>query len=104
MFSLTLTLSLFLSLSLSLLSQLDKRREISTTVNSPQSPYVREMRSEVKQRLLLIPIVFIVLRMWGTIQFFYSLATANQNQYGCIPPTSRKVYLGLAIVQVCVYE
>ena len=84
-------------------TQLDQRREISSTVNSPQSPYVKEMRSEVKQRLLLIPIVFILLRMWGTIQFFYSLAASSQNHNGCIPPLSRRVFLALAIVQVCVY-
>ena len=84
-------------------AQLDQRREISSTVNSPQSPYVKEMRSEVKQRLLLIPIVFILLRMWGTIQFFYSLAVSSQNHNGCIPPLSRRVFLALAIVQVCVY-
>ena len=96
-------LSLPLSLSLSLsLSQFDQRREMSTTVNSPQSPYIRDVRNEVKQRLLLIPIVFILLRMWGTIQFFFSLATSSQNHNGCIPPTSRKVFLILAIVQVCV--
>ena len=75
---------------------------MSTTVNSPQSPYIRDVRNEVKQRLLLIPIVFILLRMWGTIQFFFSLATSSQNHNGCIPPTSRKVFLILAIVQVCV--
>lgn len=61
------------------------------------------MRSEVKQRLLLIPIVFILLRMWGTLQFFYSLAVSHQNKDGCIPKTSQKVFLGFAIVQVCVF-
>lgn len=82
------------------LAQLSRQKDASVSVLSPQSVYVRDVRMEVKQRLLLIPIVFILLRMWGTIQFFYSLANADQNNDGCIPKTAQKVFYGLAIVQV----
>ena len=82
--------------------QLSRQRDVSANLSSPQSIYVRNLRMEVKQRLLLIPIFFIVLRMWGTVQFFYSLANSDRNSDGCIPKTSQKVFFVLAIMQVCV--
>lgn len=54
----------------------------------------------VEKRLLAIPVLYIVLRMWGTLQFFYSLAVADQNINGCIPPTVRTIYLVFGILQV----
>jgi len=39
----------------------------------------------VEKRLLAIPILYIFLRMWGTIQFCYSLIVSSANVGGCIP-------------------
>ena len=60
----------------------------------------------VEKRLMLIPLMFVLLRMWGTIQFFFSIATSSLNQGGCVPPWMQTVYLVLGILQVvcvCVY-
>ena len=54
----------------------------------------------IERRLLLIPIVFILLRMWGTIQFFFSLATSDLNQDGCVPYWVATVYHVLGVLQV----
>ena len=71
-------------------------------INSLQRASLREMGNEVKQRLLLIPIVFILLRISGTLHFLYSVAVSNQNKNGCIPKVSQKIYLVFAIFQVCI--
>ncbi len=38
------------------------------------------------RKLTFIPIVFVLLRMWGTIQFFYSLAVARYIKCACTTP------------------
>ena len=55
----------------------------------------------VESRLLAIPIIFILLRMWGTIQFFFSLAVADSIQNGGIPNSIHIVFFVLGILQVC---
>jgi len=60
----------------------------------------------VEKRLLYIPLVFIFLRIWGSIQFFFSIAVGDQNQEGCIPSRIHIVFLVLGILQVmtlCMY-
>ena len=54
----------------------------------------------VEKRLLYIPVVFIFLRIWGSIQFFFSIAVADQNQEGCIPDWIHTVFLVLGVLQV----
>ena len=56
----------------------------------------------VDKRLLAIPILYIILRMWGTLQFFYSLAVAGtQNQQpGCIPQMVQVGYFIFGLLQV----
>lgn len=65
-----------------------------------EQPPVKDNHSEIEQRLLLIPIVFILLRIWGTIQFFFSIATSGHNQHGCIPYAMHTTYFVLGILQV----
>lgn len=54
----------------------------------------------VEKRLLAIPLLYIFLRMWGTLQFFYSLGVADQNKDGCIPEWVWTIYFVLGIFQV----
>ncbi len=54
----------------------------------------------VEKRLLAIPILYIFLRMWGTLQSFYSLIVSNSNHGGCIPSTVKIVYTVFGILQV----
>ena len=82
---------LSLSLSLSLLSQSKKRmRDVSH----------RPQLGQVEKRLLAIPLLYILLRMWGTLQFFFSLAMDHTNINGCIPAVVQKAYLAFGILQV----
>ena len=57
-------------------------------------------KSNIEKRLLAIPLLFILLRIWGTLQFFYSLAVASQNHAGCIPNTVRNAFMIIGILQV----
>ena len=58
----------------------------------------------VEKRLLAIPLLFIILRMWGTLQFFYSLAVAgtqnSNDQPGCIPQMVQVGYFIFGLLQV----
>ena len=68
-------------------------------VQQNQGPQVA-MAENVEKRLLYIPLVFILLRIWGSIQFFFSLAVADDNQDGCIPNVVHTVFFVLGILQV----
>jgi len=57
----------------------------------------------VEKRLLLIPLVFILLRIWGTIQFFFSIATSELNEEGCVPNWVATIYFMLGLLQVQYY-
>ena len=59
--------------------------------------------SEVNRRLLLIPLIFLVLKLWGTGQFFFSLSVSSKIKNGCIPPQIHTTFFVLEIFQVCVY-
>ena len=69
-----------------------------TTPHSAQ----REAMSEVQHRLVFIPITFILLRMWGTIQFFLSLALTHtiKRNPPCLSESELKVFHALRIAQV----
>jgi hypothetical protein len=56
----------------------------------------------VETRLLLIPALFILLRFWGTLQFFVSLGTSSKinPDTGCVPATLNTVFKVLGILQV----
>lgn len=70
------------------------RRKI-ITANTVTSTQVEQ----VEMRLLAIPVVFILLRMWGTTQFFYSLSISDISE-GCIAEEKQKVLLAFGILQV----
>ena len=38
----------------------------------------------VERRLLAIPVLYIICRMWGTLQFFFSLSVSINE--GCVSP------------------
>ena len=66
-----------------------------------QGPQVA-MVENVEKRLLYIPLMFILLRIWGSIQFFFSLAVDDDNQKGCIPNVVHTVFFVLGILQVLI--
>ena len=57
---------------------------------------------QVESRLLAIPVIFILLRMWGTIQFFFSMAAAD-SVYGCVSKPTHIAFFVLGILQVYMY-
>ena len=73
--------------------------------NPDRSVAVEERMKATKQLLLFIPVVFILLRMWCTFQYFYTLHLANiaQNDGQCIPTGLKDGQLVLAIFQVFYY-
>ena len=56
--------------------------------------------STIEKRLLAIPVLYILLRMWGTLQLFYSLIVDHTNEHGCIPLSVQRTYFFFAILQV----
>jgi len=54
----------------------------------------------VEKRLLAIPLLYIFLRMWGTLQFFYSLGVSGTIHKGCIPKTVQIIFFVFGILQV----
>ena len=72
------------------------------TMNIQQAPNeeLQNRLKEVDNRLLFIPIMFLLLRIWGTIQFFFSIGVANHNVCGCIPKEIHTVFYVLGILQV----
>jgi G protein-coupled receptor 157 len=52
--------------------------------SQPQRAKTINIAGRVDVRLLAIPILFIVCRMWGTLQFFFSLSVSSQIHHGCV--------------------
>lgn len=71
------------------------RRQLQNTEIEPRM-------LQVEWRLMAIPILFILLRMWGTIQLIVSLSLPSNKYAPCITPQLRDVYLVLGILQVCI--
>lgn len=53
---------------------------------------------QVEWRMMAIPLLFVFLRIWGTLQFVFSL---TQPASSCILPSIRTVFVILGILQVC---
>ena len=53
------------------------------------------------KKLTFIPVVFILLRIWGTIQFFYASGVAHLTYFSCVPNNYGVGFTFLAYVQVC---
>lgn len=60
------------------------------------------LRENVERRLKFIPIIFLLLRIWGTVQFFVSIAmeAIHPEYQECIPNAFQIVFLVLGILQV----
>ena len=52
------------------------------------------------RKLTFIPIIFILLRIWGTIQFFYSIVVIKYTKGQCVPGWVFYGYLVLGYLQV----
>ena len=52
------------------------------------------------RKLLVVPVLFVLLRCWGTIHFFYSIAVHNRVHNGCISRTLAHIFQFLGFVQV----
>ncbi len=58
---------------------------------------------QVEKKLYAIPIAFVMLRIWGTVQFFISIGAFNVpkiSNSGCLPRWLFTVYYVFAIIQV----
>ena len=56
---------------------------------------------QAEKRLLYIPALFLLLRVWGTAQFFYSIGVSSDIQEpGCIPHGIQIDFMILGILQV----
>lgn len=75
---------------------MQSRKQLAVT---PNGSTVR--RENIKFRLLSIPIAFLLLRMWGTAQFFYSLSMNQDNVQRCISRSTWSVFFVLGVLQVC---
>lgn len=56
----------------------------------------------VEKRLLAIPLLFLVLRLWGTVQLFFALAVSRLITRGCVPPTILSIFVFLGVLQASV--
>ena len=69
---------------------------------------VASLLQRVERKMFAIPVMFIVLRMWGTIQFLITIVVFNDGTVdkhtGCMPDGLYYVYYALAILQVRVRE
>ena len=66
---------------------------------------VANLLQRVERKMSAIPVMFIVLRMWGTIQFLVTIVVFNINglvdeRTGCMPEKLYYVYYVLAVLQV----
>ena len=70
--------------------------------NPERSIAVEEKMKVAKRLLIFIPVMFILLRIWCTLQYFYTVYLANiaQNDGQCIPIGFKDGQLILAILQV----
>lgn len=69
-----------------------------------QSAVIRALLNKVELKLYAIPFLFIFIRMWGTIQFIFSIIVSENggiDSNGCV--MSHKLYIAyfaLAVLQV----
>ena len=65
---------------------------------------MNKILKQVEKKLYWIPVAFIILRMWGTLQFIFSIfvfaTKAVNSTTGCVPKGIYYVYKILAVIQV----
>jgi len=60
---------------------------------------------QAEKRLLYIPALFLLLRVWGTTQFFYSIGVSHYIEApGCVPSGIHTGFMILGILQVGMYS
>ena len=57
---------------------------------------------KVNKILTVIPVLFIILRAWSTVQYIYTNSIAKYHHNGCIPTTLKAGYLTFGILQVII--
>lgn len=62
--------------------------------------FLKDSMKRIDQRLIVIPLVFILLRIWGTIQFFFTLAASYHWDDGCFSNYYHYPHLVLGIMEV----
>ena len=60
----------------------------------------KESVKRIDHRLLVIPLVFVLLRIWGIIQFFFTHAISYHWDSGCIQLHWYYIRLALGILEV----
>ena len=60
-----------------------------------------QKKARIERRLLAIPLLYLLLRIWGTLQFFYSLGASRYQVGLCVPVNVQKAYAFFGIMQVC---
>ena len=54
-----------------------------------------------ERRLLAIPLLFLLLRVWGTLQFFFALGVSGRNHNpGCTSQDVHSIFIVFGILQV----
>ena len=73
---------------------------LSLSLQKAKKGIVRTVAGRVEMRLLAIPILYVVCRMWGTLQFFYSLGASPHIHNGCVSRDLHIVFLLFGYFQV----
>ena len=67
------------------------------------APNLVEVVKKAERKLAFIPVLFILLRIWGTLQFVFSIVVKESrlvDPTGCISTTTYYVYLIITCAQV----
>ena len=79
---------------------------MSFVITHVQKRDVKNKMDGVNRILSLVPVTFIFLRMWSTIQYYFTLYLAHvaaKNGGHCIPNGLKTAHVVLAVFQVHVY-
>ena len=71
------------------------------------APNLVEVVKKAERKLTFIPVLFILLRMWGTLQFVFSIVVKESrlvDPTGCISTATYYVYLIITCAQVSCYH
>lgn len=56
--------------------------------------------NKIDNKLLLIPLVFVILRIWGFMQFFFILSVSKYFSRGCVSHPIHITHFVLGILEV----
>ena len=67
-----------------------------------------DLLKHMEKKMYAIPLAFVLLRIWGTLQFLLSIVVFTKggtiDETGCVSPAIYSVYLFLACIQVCTLD